>query len=202
MFLCNRHHIETDDITDFSVSDLKEMKANHERTFSESSFITDKEMIKQVDNEMKSYWKGIQMCSKDDLTGLLMKVDTSCTGETLFSEINETLVRFTTLLDTIQESNRSLYEDIVDFLKKLDYSLEKIEGVPYYENPMIDRNWETLNIGVPNFIRSIRLYLKQIEVKYYEEICKNPKVSASDKAKLEQVRREFSEQAQSTFYTD
>lgn len=51
MLLCYPHHIETNDVFKYSVSDLKEMKAKHERMFSEDI------VIKTILDQLKDYTK-------------------------------------------------------------------------------------------------------------------------------------------------
>jgi len=48
LFLCHKHHRETDDISLFDVAAMRRIKSDHEARFSEKSFVTNTSMVSQA----------------------------------------------------------------------------------------------------------------------------------------------------------
>ena len=202
LFLCYRHHKETDNTDKYTVEKLKDIKHNHEEQFSEQSILVNPNMIKQVEDEMNFYWSKIIKLQNEDKTGMMIEIDISSKFEEIVLDINSYLDYLIDALCNLSNSNDNLYNDILKLLDKINYSKEKLESIPYYENPMINRNWELLNIGTFNAISVIKLRIKQLEVKHFEEVVKNNIQNKEAKYQLDNLKIELEKLLQTIGYRD
>lgn len=202
IFMCYRHHKETDDIITYTVDRLKEIKYNHEKKFSENMMLVIPNMIKQVEDEMNFYWNKLIKLQNDDETGMMIEIDTTSKFEDIISDILSYLDYLIDALGNLVNSNDNLYNEVLELLEKFNYSKEKFETLPYYENPIINRNWELLNIGTYNAISVIKLRLKQLELKHFEEIVKNNIENKEAKYQLENLKKQLEDLIQTNGYRD
>jgi len=70
--------------------------------------------------------------------------------------------------EVISESFQRLPEDLTHLATLIDGDLEKLENIPYYENPFINRDWEMVTF-FPNRLNSIELRLRELEIMILEE---------------------------------
>jgi len=202
LFLCYRHHKETDNIDKYTVEKLKEIKYNHEKQFSEQTMLVNPNMIKQVEDEMNFYWNRIIQLKNDDETGMMIEIDTNSSFEEIIRDISSYLDYLIDALGNLSNSNDNLCNEILELLHNINYSKEKLESIPYYENPIINRNWELLNIGTFNAISVIKVRLKQLEVKQLEEIIKNNIENKDAKYLLENIKIELEKLLKTNGYRD
>lgn len=191
LFMCYRHHKETDNTEIYTVKKLKEIKYNHEKQFSEQMMLVNLNMIKQVEDEMNFYWNRIIQLQKDDETGMMIGIDTNSKFEEIVCDINSYLDFLIDALGNLSNSNDNLYNEILVLLQSINYSKDKLESLPYYENPIINRDWELLNIGTFNAISVVKLRLKQLEIKHFEEVVKNSIENKEAKYRLENLKHEL-----------
>lgn len=202
LFLCYRHHKETDNTDLYTVEKLKEIKYNHEKQFSEQTMLVNPNMIKQVEDEMNFYWNRIIKLQNDDETGMMIEIDVNSKFEEIIYDINSYLDYLVDALGNLSNSNDNLYNEILELLQKINYSKEKLESISYYENPIINRDWETLNIGTFNAISVIKVRIKQLELKYLEEIVKNNIENKEAKYQLEIIKIELEKFIKTNSYRD
>lgn len=55
LFLCHRHHKETDDVKKFTVDTLVKMKQDHESQFTEQGKQLTQKMLQQIENEAEFF---------------------------------------------------------------------------------------------------------------------------------------------------
>lgn len=122
------------------------------------------------------------------------------TVSSLIKEILEKLSWIEETSDLLIEN--TLKEETYLFLKKLKYDLMPLENVPYYDNPLENRSWELLNIGIPNSLSLAKLRLLQIEIKYYQEYCKNNPAEEESRKYLKHISKNFKEEYGVTLYHD
>ncbi|WP_141047318.1 DUF4062 domain-containing protein [Aliarcobacter cryaerophilus] len=72
------------------------------------------------------------------------------------------------LLDDVSSSYDRLEEDLKELMSKLGYDLTKLDLLHYTENPFINRDWETINLGFPNWINNIKLAFLNLQVRILE----------------------------------
>lgn len=202
MFMCYQHHKETDDTTMYTVEKLKEIKRIHESQFKEQRMHIIPNMIKQIEDEMTYYWRRINQLRDEDSSGLMIEIDTTSGFEDIVNDVNSHLDYLFEALERIANSNDSLYDDVLVLFEKLNYQKERFEQIPYYENPLINRNWELLNLGTLNAVNVMRLRLKQLGLKYFEQVVINDVQNIDAKYKLESLKRDLEKIVQEIGYRD
>lgn len=205
VFMCHRHHVETDNVEEYSAARLKEIKANHEQQFLYNPFNLDLSMIYELRAQMTEFWSEVKRTNEEDHVcpeDFKMAIDISRTQIQLFDDIYETIGLVENALNHFSKSDNDLHEEIATFLKKLGYETKSYEDVEYYDNPFQNRNWELHNIGSPNFVSRLRILLKQLEIKTLEnELSLNPNC-AEIKDRIELSKKEMLEMAKSWGYVD
>ena len=63
LILCYAHHIETNDIVEYTVEKLKELKYKHEKSF-ENSFSIDEIALKNLSSEIEDYWNNLELLNQ------------------------------------------------------------------------------------------------------------------------------------------
>ncbi|WP_075602758.1 hypothetical protein [Saccharicrinis aurantiacus] len=203
LFMCHRHHKETDNEEDYSVEKLTEIKNNHELKFTEKGKEASKEMIRQVLFEINYFWKqqSIKTFELDDL-----KIERDFNKEILdlFAELDEHIETVRNYCDLCAESDSSetLRSDLNLLIEKSGLDLSIFNSIPYYENPFENRNWEMHNIGRPNFFSHISLCINQLKVKTLEELLISNPENQKLNALLVDFRKEFESDYDNSYYVD
>ena len=203
LFMCHRHHKETDNIEKYTVETLMDIKENHESLFTEKGKKVSKEMIRQVQFEVNYFWKK-QNAKTFKLYDLKIDRDFD-------KELIELLVELEGWIETIQnycnlcadsDDSKMLYSDLKKIFSKAELDISAIEKIPYHENPFINRNWEMHNIGRPNFFSHISLCLNQLKVKIGEELLKGDPENVELVKLIEKYRKAFEKDFNSSYYVE
>ncbi|MDM1525554.1 hypothetical protein HX091_06270 [Myroides odoratimimus] len=202
LFMCYRHHKETDDTQKYTVEKLKKIKKDHESKYFEKALVLLPTMIQQVEDEMNRYWKNLEELKNIDTTGLMMDINKSSSFLEIVEDINLQLQYLEVAQNDLSNSSNNLYTDTLTLFKKLNINYNKLETLPYYDNPLVNRDWELLNIGIPNSINSIQLWLKQLELKYLEEVLKNNISDNSIRCLLDKKKLQLEKLYQEIMYHD
>lgn len=173
VFLCYRHHIQTNDDIVFTVSVMKKIKYDHEEKFIISPFSFDVSHLFQIIRDIDDYWIKVEKANNEEHKMPDLRI-----------EIN------------IRADFDILKGDILNSLN----SLEKLIELMKPENE--DKYWEVFNIGIPNHTNKIRVIIDQTEIKYLEELIKSNPQDQRLIGKLENLRREFLEQAKNASLND
>ncbi|GAB4532355.1 MAG: hypothetical protein Tsb0014_16750 [Pleurocapsa sp.] len=206
LILCYPHHIETNDVNEYPVSRLKQIKNEHEQLFEKSDFKIGESELAKLSYEMNKYWSDIERLNKIDHifldSGLVMEID----GQNSFFEViksaYDTVENIDTLLESLHDSDRALIDDFTQLLAIKGKSAEIFDDISYYQNPFVNRNWELHNIGKPNFITKLKVALVHIEVKYLEEYLKTNKNDLIAKERFKVVKELLKDYAQKLIYVD
>jgi len=191
VFMCYRHHKEIDSGM-YSSERLIEMKQKHEARFTEGGREASNEMIRQVLHETQYFW---ERQSKKTFDFDHLKFD-------LINELENHIQTVESYCNLCAESDDKLLSDLRQLLKELGAEASLIDGIPYYENPFISRNWEMHNIGRPNFFSHISLCLNQLKVKITDELLKHDPSNSQLKLLAEGFRAEFEDDYDNSYYTD
>ncbi|WP_160063753.1 hypothetical protein [Psychromonas sp. L1A2] len=206
LILCYPHHIETDDVEEYPVERLVQIKNEHEQLFEKDNFKIDEAELVKLSHEMKKYWGDIERLNNVNHvfvdTGLAMEVK----GDNSFFQVIKSAYKaidgIKGLLEHLQESDENLQSEFESLLIKKGISKESFEDIPYYENPFINRNWERHNLGTPNWLQRIKIDLVHIEVKYLEEYLKTNSNDLVAKASFEKAKRHLKEFAKTAMHVD
>lgn len=206
LILCYPHHIETDDVDEYPVSRLVQMKNEHEQLFEKSDFKIDEAELIRLSYEMEKYWSDVERLNKVDHifadTGLAMEVN----GENSFFDVIASAYNavdgIQNLLESLHQSDETLKQDFESFLSKKGISKELLDDIPYYENPFENRNWESHNLGTPNWLQRLRIDLAHIEVKYLEEYLKTNSNDLIAKNSFENAKNRLKKYAKTAMHID
>jgi len=206
LILCYPHHIETDDVEEYPADRLLLIKRDHEQLFVKSDFEIDESELAKLSYEMKKYWSDIDRLNKLDHifadSGLAMDVN----GENSFFEViasaYDAVNGIESLLESFHKSDEELKADFEALLIKKGVSSELFCDIPYYANPFENRNWESHNLGTPNWLQRLRIDLVHIEVKFLEEYLKTHSDDHHAKAKFEKAKEELKEYAETAMHVD
>lgn len=206
LILCYPHHIETNDVEEYSVERLLKIKIDHEQLFLKSDFKIDESELRILTHEMSVYWSNLEILNNVGHifaeSGLAMKIN----GLTNFSELiesaNSAAKGIEHLLNSLRMKDEALEADFKNVLVKKNVSPEIFSDIPYYENPFINRNWEWHNIGSPNWLQRLRIDLVHIEVKYYEEYLKTHSEDLSAQVNFAKAKELLNEYAKTAMHAD
>ncbi|MEP0367240.1 MAG: hypothetical protein ABJN36_05120 [Cyclobacteriaceae bacterium] len=203
MFMCHRHHKETDDVIKYPEEKLNEIKLNHESQFTEAGKQLSNEMIRQIDAESRFYWTR-QKEKEYEFDELKMKTNFDFSESELYNEIIEGIDLINNYCETCSNSDSSeiLERDLKDLFSKAGLDYRKIERVPYYENPFALRNWEYHNIGLPNLFSNLRMKLFQLRVRTFETLTQLNPENKELKSELARYRKEFDEMYENLYHVD
>ena len=205
ILLCHEHHVETNDVNEFPVSKLKEMKRLHEEKFAKESFNINEETLKSIMLQINDYWQNIDFLNKYKHTApeeFRMPVDVSKDYLELADSIIENITALSQMLSELGEFTDNLWNNLTEYLKQHGVDLSPIENIPYYENPFAHPFWEMLHIEGSNVPKQTILLIKQINLKYLELYVKNNPNDLSAQKKLNELREEFKKIATEFGYVD
>jgi len=202
LILCYPHHIETDDVDEYPVKTLIQIKNEHEQLFEKDDFKIDEAELAKLSYEMERYWGDIERLNNVDHvyadTGLAMEVNGDNSFFQVISSAYDAVDGIKDLLERLNDSDERLQSEFESLLLKRGIDKEIFEGIPYYEHLFINRNWEIHNLGSPNWLQRIKTDLAHIEVKYFEEYLKtnsNDLVAKTSFGKAKEHLKEFSKTA-------
>ena len=201
MFMCHRHHKETDDVKEYTVDRLNEIKRNHEDEFTQEGMTLSESMILQVLHESEYFWKRLKDLRYEFEDFKILRDFNSNLFE-LFEELDNRIKSIQEYCDLCATSDGNSMKDLEELCKKAEVDFEQIVCVPYYENPFVHRLWEMHNIGNPNLFSELNLCIGDIKVKILEEVLKSSPSNEIIKEALEKYRIEFEDLYKSSYYVD
>ena len=190
IILCYPHHIETNDVDEYSVERLKQIKNEHEQLFEKSDFEIDEAELMKLSYEMDKYWNDIERLNKVDhiFADLAMEVDGKNSFFDVIASAHEAVNEIEGLLTSLHSRDEDLPNKLAELLKKKGINTDIFDDIPYYENPFINRNWEHHNLGRPNWLQRLRIDIVHIEVKYLEEYLKTNSNDRVAQERFEKVK--------------
>ena len=203
LFMCHRHHKETDNEKEYTVEKLIKIKKNHESRYTEKGKEASKNMIRQIMFESNYFWRK-QSTKSFELSDLKIERNFNLEIFDLFNELDGHIKHIRSYCDECAESDSSetLNTDLKELFEKAELDINILRSIPYYENPFENRNWEMHNIGRPNFFSHISLCLNQLKVKTVEELLKYDPENKQLMILIEEFRNEFEVDYESSYYVD
>jgi len=176
----------------------------HEAENGKKAFKVDEAVIFQLEAEMLKYWAEIERANQIEHPNpdMAVSVDTRRSVVDLFAECSEQMSSLERLTDFLRDSDNSLSAEARSFLEKIGYSLEKYDAVPYFENPFVNKAWETHNLGIPNHFTNLRLITLQIEVVFLSEYLKTNSNDGHANLRFQKAKEELLEMSRSAGYAD
>lgn len=206
ILLCYQHHVETDDVEKYPVKKMRDIKTNHEQIFEKSIFKIDESALYKLKEQMDEYWEVVECANKQEHSsrafGFAMDVDGKAGFLKVIKSVHATVLRLDSLLNVLRESDERLLDDLNAFLGSFDFDENLLNAIPYYQNPFVNRNWETHNLSVPNGLARLKIDLLHLEVKYLEEYLFAKSNDLKAKERLKELKDEMMNLAKSVAYVD
>lgn len=206
LILCYPHHIETNDLEEYSVERLLVLKREHEKLFLKSDFKLDEAELYNLSYEMGKYWSDVDRLNKLDHifadSGLAMDVNGNCSFMDVMESAYGAVNGIENLLESFHKSDESLKADFEALLVGKGISPEVFLDIPYYKHPFENRNWEYHNLGTPNHLQRLRIDLVHVEIKYLEEYLKTHSDDLQAKASFEKAKEVLKEHAKTAMHVD
>ncbi|MBP3923635.1 hypothetical protein J6E39_00155 [bacterium] len=205
ILLCHEHHVETNDIQEYTVNKLKNMKKVHEAKFINNNFELDEQVLKSILLQINEFWQNIEFLNKykhQAPEDFKMEIDVNKKCIQIFDELQNNIENLSNMLNDIAKFNSTLWEDIVKFLESYNIDLSNVKNIPYYENPYNSPFWEMLCIGAPNLTNQSIILLKQFSIKYLELFIQQNPTNTEAIKKLNELREEFKGIAVTSSYID
>jgi hypothetical protein len=204
MILCHRHHVETDDVEEYPVQRLREMKATHEAAHGKKLFKVDESVIFQLESQMAKYWADVERINKQEhvIPDLAVGIDVSQSPKELFDGLYGALTELGQRTDWLREWDSTLGDELRAFLVKLGYDPAAYDAVPYYENPFVNRSWEIHNLAIRNWFAELWVRSRQVEVRFLEEYLKTHPNDGPAALRFTDAKTTLLELAKSAGYVD
>lgn len=204
LLMCYPHHIETNDVSEYSVEKLSGIKLNHEKKFLKADFKIDESELYKLVHEMEQFWSDIDRLHKYEHSSLefAFEVDAQASGIKVLQRANKAFKRLEELFELFRESDARLPKDLSELLQRKGIDPNLFEDIPYYENPFKNRNWESHNLASRNWMQDLQIALVHIEVKYLEEYLKTNSSDFAAKNCLGRAKEFLKELAQHATHVD
>lgn len=173
MFMCLKHHIETNDENVYTAEVLRKMKYDHESKYIENPFNIDMSHIYTLKKEAEEYWRKVEYANNNEhnLPDLRVSINTRAEYDELSNEVDETLNAIDNLISVIDKNDR-------------------------------DKYWEIFHLGFPNHLNKIRIVAEHMKIKYLEAYIANNPQDMATKAKLDNLRDGFLETSRTSAHAD
>ncbi len=170
MLMCSRHHKIIDSNPEqYPTERLKATKKAHEDRYTAQQLEASDIMLRQLQFESEKYWSALKLIDNTDDTGFKMEL-----GENdlnlLMKDIEGLYNGLQDSIDSITESSQRLQDDLKTECEKcgIDYNL--FNKISYYDNSLINRDWETINLALPNHMTMLRTRYLQLCVNVLEKL--------------------------------
>ena len=162
MFMCRKHHVETDDENVYTVDILKDMKYKHESLYIENPYQIDMSHVYLLKKETEEFWSKVENANENEheLPDLKVEINSKADYLDLSNEIDETIKSIEFLIEVIDNQDKNKY-------------------------------WEIFNLGFPNHLNKIRIVLEHMSIKYLETYLTSNPHDMRLKAMLENMRKDF-----------
>lgn len=203
ILLCYPHHIESNDVSIYSVTKLKKIKNDHESIYEKNPYKIDESALYKIISEMDEYWATIERINRYEHICEEAAIPINAKGSffEIISEIKEKLSTLELQCSELRTAYLKNIEEIKTCLlaKQIPLSLfdDNIKG----ENTFEDGQWENYNLIISNLFIYLETNLTHIELKYLEEYLKTNSNDLGAKELFEQLKLEFKDIAQNNGYS-
>jgi len=173
LFLCYRHHKETDNVDSFSPEKMRQLKDEHEKQFEESKFRINEKALKTVVDEINTFWYEIDRINRHEHVApeFQVEIDVDSNERSLLNEIRERLRHFEYLVAILSQDLKKEY-------------------------------FEILCLGIPNTMTSITTRIDQLEIKILEQKLMNEPTQTDLRNELNTLKANFKDTAKRAGYAD
>ena len=186
IILCYPHHVETNDVNEYPVERLRQIKYEHEQLFEKNDFKIDEAELVKLAFKMEEYWNQIERLNKVEHIYAELGLSMSVNGNDRFAKVMRSA---SDALDNVESLVDTLRSDVLNRLSKHPHS-----DAAY--------DLEILSIGLPNWLKRLQIDLVHIEVKYLEEYLKTNSKELVARSRFEELKKVLAEYAQSAIHID
>jgi ribosomal protein S15P/S13E len=193
ILFCYPHHVETNDVSEYTVEKLKAVKREHEAKFEKSDFKIDEVALYKVMSEMDHYWAQIEKLNalQHSLSEFAVDVKAKISFFDIIKSCRENIGYLSDFHDTFRRSDERLPEDFNNMLRRKGIDPKVFDDIPYYENPFQNRNWEFHILGIHNRMQQLQIDLMHMEIKYLEEFLKTNSKDKQARERLDTLKKAF-----------
>ena len=187
ILMCARHHKVIDSHVElYTVEKLKSLKNAHENQYKAQQLEATDIMLRQLQSDSDKYWSSLKSKETMDDTGMKMELGDN-NMESLMKEIKEIYGGLEESLDSMSESSDKLQYDLRIECAKCGIDHNLFDKIPYYDNSLINRDWETIHLSLPNNLCKIKIRYLQLCVNMLEKLVVYEQGYSNllDKCKLE-----------------
>lgn len=173
LFMCLKHHIETNDEQVYTVDIMREIKYNHESNYVISPFTINMEHVYAIKKENEKFWEKVEYANNNEheFPELKVNINTRANFDELGMDANNAINSIETLLQALDENDK-------------------------------DKYWEIFNLGFPNNLNKVRIAIDHMTIKYLEiYISQNPH-DLKVKEKLDSLRKDFLQTSKTSTHVD
>lgn len=200
ILLCARHHKIIDTHPhEFTAEYLREMKQAHEQQYSRVTRELNNHMLFALQRSMVEYWNKLQLIDAQDSTDLKIKINPTLSIVGLFRETENAFDNIVSNIDFLGQSDRDTEIELKKLCEQAGVDFSMFENIPYYKNPFCNRNWETHNLALPNWIKHTKLFYFELCVKVLEKLAMQDSTYGEQLEQYKQKLREFHEH---NYYND
>lgn len=98
-----------------------------------------------------------------------------------------------TTLPHITNSFDSIEDDLIKVFSTLDLDPKTLKNIPYYENPLINREWEVTHIGFPNILFKFKIITSLLQYFMYQKVIQLEPTNEEIKIKYANTRQNIEE---------
>ena len=170
VLMCPRHHKIIDSHPEqYSVEKLKSIKDTHEKQYKAQQLEATDMMLKQLQMDSEKYWSSLKQVDETDDTGFKMELVENDINS-LMKDIKRLYEGLQRAIDTISESSQNLQSDLITECEKcgIDYNL--FDKILYYNNSLVNRDWEAINLSFPNHMTMLKTRYLQLCVNLLEKL--------------------------------
>ncbi len=170
VLMCPRHHKIIDSHPEqYTVEKLQSIKASHEDQYKAQKLEATDIMLKQLQMDSEKYWSSLKRMDESDDSGFKMGLGENDLNA-LIEEIKEIYDGLQSAIDSITESSQNLQSDLKTECEKcgIDYNL--FDKILYYNNSLVNRDWETINLAFPNHMTMLKTRYLQLCVNLLEKL--------------------------------
>lgn len=175
----------------------------------EKVIISIKELMKEkeIDGikefDMDETWKEIKLTWENIDAPLDLKTD--CNLEKNMEELIEILKTEIKAVEKFHKNIKASYskmdEDLKFLLEKLEINTKIIEEVPYYQNPFINRDWETITF-FPNVLKKLKLLVLQVKLTHLYRKAEESIWDKEIEEKIKNTKEELKDEVENAIYID
>lgn len=204
ILLCYPHHIETNDVDEYTVEKMKDLKFEHEKVFGQKIYKIDESALYLIHEEMKSYWIKVEehLTLRNMEREYSLELETQSTFFDVLNRLKGILLSFDDYHETWNDSDEKLPEDFFNTISKLGYDVSVAKNLLCHDNPFENRNWEMRNIGLHNMKTDLVINICHLEIKFLEEYLKTNQSDRKAKNRMEEVQLSLKSLVGTSGYVD